>query len=124
MRDPRWMNFVHGRPFLALALCGAVLFGCAHPAPAVFHQGTAVISGASTAHESARDARRKVFVEAAAITLDHGYRYFEIVGTPNAIRPGADVTIRVFGAGEAGPQKPGVWDAEAIGAGRFPPGSQ
>lgn len=87
----------------------------------------AVISGKSTANDSAVAARRKVLVEGAAITLDHGYRYFEILreGTPiaskePAIQPGADVTIKLFGEGEADPRSPGVWDADAIGAGLLP----
>ena len=70
-----------------------------------------------------------VLIEAAAITVDHDYRYFEIVGTEGmsanssglpTIRPGADVTIKVFGAGEVDPRPPVIWDAQAIGAGELP----
>jgi hypothetical protein len=114
---------------LAVALFGVMLMGCAHHAPATLHQRMTVISGKGTAKDSARDAARKVLIEAAAITLDHGYRYFEIVGTEAmgsnssglpAIRPGADVTIKLFGAGDVDPRPPVVWDAQAIAAGALP----
>jgi hypothetical protein len=118
-----------GARVLAVALFSAMLLGCAHHAPATLHQRLTVISGKGTAQDNARDAARKVLIEAAAITLDHGYRYFELVGAPAmssnssalpTIRPGADVTIKVFGAGEVDPRPPVVWDAQAIGAGELP----
>jgi hypothetical protein len=102
---------------LAAMLCAAALAGCAHHAPATIHGDTAVISGRSTAHESAADARQTVFVEAAAIAVDHGYRYFQIL-TP--VRPGADVTIRVYGKGEIDPRASNVIDADAVAAGQMP----
>jgi hypothetical protein len=114
---------------LAVGVFGTMLLGCAHHAPAVLHQRMTVISGKGTAQDNPKEAARKVLIEAAAITLDHGYRYFEIVGaqgmSPNSstapsIRPGADVTIKVFGAGEADPRMPGIWDAQAVGAGQIP----
>ena len=114
---------------LAFAVFGAMLLSCAHHAPAVIRQRMVVISGKGTAQDNPKDAARKVLIEAAAITLDHGYRYFEIVGAEGmsanssalpAIRPGADVTIKVFGAGEVDPRPPLVWDAQAIGAGDLP----
>ena len=68
-------------------------------------------------------------IDAAAITLDHGYRYFEIVGAEGmsanlsalpTIRPGTDVTIKVFEAGEVDPRPPLAWDAQAIAAEEVP----
>jgi hypothetical protein len=125
--DGKYPKFPARFPALTI-LCFCVLSACAHPAPAVLHGNTALISGRGTAHDNPGDAARKVFIEAAAITLDHGYRYFEIVDSADAsstapapgVRPGADVTIRVFGAGEVRPQTPGVWDAQAIAAGQLP----
>jgi hypothetical protein len=107
---------------LAVVLCGAVLEGCAHPAPATLHGRMAVISGRGTAGESVRDATQKIMIEGAAITLDHGYRYFEILAPAMskpgaAIRPGADVTIEVYGTGEIDARRTGVFDADAIAAG-------
>jgi hypothetical protein len=115
-----------GARVLAVALFGVMLLGCAHHAPAVLHQNVAVISGKGTAGYNAADAERKILIEAAAITVDHGYRYFEIVAgdvrsnSALLIRPGADVTIKLFGAGEVDPHAAGVWDALAIGAGQLP----
>ena len=99
-----------------LALCACVLAGCAHRAPPSVRNDTAVISGRNTVHASANETMRTVLVEAAAITVDHGYRYFKLMAP---VRPGADVPIRVFGAGEA-PDAPNVYDADAIAAGRLP----
>jgi len=100
------------------ALCAALLSSCAHPAPVMLNGRTAVISGRQTIDDSMNDASRKVMIEAAAITLDHGYRYFELA---DPVRPGADVTIRVLGTGEVGAHTAGVWDADAIAAGELPP---
>jgi len=97
-------------------LCLVILSGCAHHAPATIHGNTTVISGRNTAHASAADARRTVLVEAAAITVDHGYRYFEVM-TP--VRPGADVTIRVYGQREIDAGAPNVYDANAIASGQL-----
>jgi hypothetical protein len=87
-----------------------------------------VISGKSTIGISARDATQKIFLKAARLTLNHGCRYFKIVESPNAypngtgapsIRPGADVTIRIYRQGEIDPQSPGAWDAQSIAAGNL-----
>jgi hypothetical protein len=91
--------------------------GCAHRAAATIRDGTTTISGNNTVRMTASDTRRVVLIEAAAITVDHGYRLFEIT-TP--IRPGADVAIRLYGKGEADPHASGVYDADAIAAGKLP----
>ena len=108
----------HASPSLAGgALCAFLLVGCVHHAPATIHDRTTVISGHNTIHASGAEATRTVLVEAAAITVDHGYRFFRLM-TP--IRPGADVTIRLYGTGEIDPQTPNVYDAVAVAAGRVP----
>ncbi len=75
---------------------------------------TAVIAGHETADmTSDAEAQRTVLREAAQITADHGYQYFVVVsrdvwtpsgnvhtGTGSAIRPGEDVTIKVYHDGE------------------------
>ena len=112
---------VHQQRLAMLAfgvLSALALAGCIHRAPASIHDGSAVISGHNTVHASASDARETVLIEAASITLDHGYRYFQVM-TP--IRPGADVTIRVYGMGEINPHLPGVYDANDIAAGKMQP---
>lgn len=98
-------------------LAAVIVASCAHHAPATIHDQTTVISGHNTVHASAADARETVLIEAASITVDHGYRLFQLM-TP--IRPGADVTIRVYGKGEVDPHAPNVYDADAIAAGRMP----
>lgn len=115
------MVAVHRRKWLmritfGCTLAGA-LAGCAHRAPALSHNETAVISGRNTAHASVRDAMQTVLLEAAAITVDHGYRFFRLT-TP--VRPGADVTIRVYRYDGIDPDASGVYDADAIAAGQLP----
>lgn len=92
------------------------LTGCVHRAPPSVHDQTAIISGHNTIHTSMADARQTVLIEAAAITVDHGYRLFKVI---TAIRPGSDVTIHVYGAGEIDPAAPNVYDAHAIAAGQM-----
>lgn len=99
-----------------------MLVACAHPAPAMRDERTAVISGRETRGYSPSDAVQKDLVLAAKMTVDHGFRYFRIVsshvpfgaGGDAAIQPGADVTIRVFHEGETSARVAGIWDAEAI----------
>lgn len=100
-----------------LALAVAMLCGCAHPIP-VLHSRTAVISGWSTAQDTSGVAARKALAKAAAITLDHGYRYFEIV---SPVRPGTKLTIRLYEAGEAGAASPNVHDAMLLMVNQRPP---
>ncbi|MGD0864233.1 MAG: hypothetical protein ABSA49_01620 [Rhizomicrobium sp.] len=108
---------------IAGAMCGALLTGCIHAAPPMLSDRTAMISGRTTSGRSASDATEIVLVKAAAMTLDHGFRYFQIVGSDSVapdrsgqalIRPGADVTIRVYREGEINPRATGIVDAEDI----------
>ncbi len=100
----------------------AGLVACASPAPAMRDERTAVISGRETAGDAPADAVQKALVLAAQITVDHGFRYFRIVGSANqsptgrdlSIRPGADVIIKVFHDGETSTRIAGIWDAEAL----------
>jgi len=110
------------RPIQLVVLCGLVLCACAHPIPPMRNDHTIVISGKRTAGNSDRDVGQKILTMAARLTLDHGFRYFEFVGVPSAngtpaIRPGSDVTIRVYRMGEIDPHRPGVRDAESVAAG-------
>ncbi len=79
---------------------------------------TAVISGRATAGSDPRAAFDAVLVQAAKMTVDHGFRYFGVAGSEGgnapAFRPGADVTIKVFREGEVDPARPGIWDAQQI----------
>jgi len=94
----------------AAALAIAALAGCAHPVPALRGRDV-MISGRNTAQDTVAAATRKVLSEAAAITLDHGYRYFEILGP---IRPGAKVPVRLYLAGETAAAPPHIYDAMLI----------
>jgi hypothetical protein len=106
---------------LGIVLGSAILSGCMSAAPPMLNERTAVISARGTTGENARDAARTMLVKAAAMTVDHGFRYFRIVDSQSAgssggasIRPGADITIKVYREGEIDPRRPGVWDAENI----------
>ncbi len=108
-----------------LLLSMLVLTGCAHHLPRMAAGHTIVIAGRYTAGDDAAVASRKVFVEAARLTLAHGFRYFRIAGWQGSqampsIQPGARVTIEVYRAGEADPRQPGVWDAMRVGNGDIP----
>lgn len=113
---------VPGRRVAALALTGAVvcgvLSGCVHRAPESIHDRTAVISGHNTVDAGLEDTTQTVLIEAASITLDHGYRYFRVM---TQIRPGTDVTIQVYGNGEIDPRTRDVYDANDIAAGKMRP---
>lgn len=118
----------HGRKIVVGVLCGIALSACAHPVPPMRNDRTVVISGKRTVGNNARDATQKILIQAARLTLDHGFRYFTIVGSPIAnsirsralsIQPGADVTIKVYREGEIDPRSANVWDAGNIAAGNL-----
>lgn len=109
IRPRKYANFVG-----VACCCGLMLSACMHKAPAMYSERTAVISGRGTAGDSENDAIRKTLTKAAAMTLDHGFRYFQIA-TP--IKPGINVAINVYRDGEINPKKPGIWDAERIAQG-------
>src|ERR1700692_2780405 len=124
-------------PMLGL-LCGPGIAGCFAPPPARRDDGTAVISGHDTAGYSASNAVRRTLLQAARVTVDHGFRYFQIVdsrrqyagysdrasspglgnswavGGASLINPGVDVTIRAFRSGEISTRGAGIWDAQEI----------
>jgi hypothetical protein len=108
------------------------LSACAHHVRPMFNDRTVVISGKRTVGDSTGEATQKILIQAARLTLDHGFRYFRIAGSQNvpgrgdalSIRPGADVTIEVYREGEIDRRSPGVWDAQNIGAGRMPDGAR
>ncbi len=105
------------KAILPAVLCMGLVAACVSPAPALRDDGTATISGRDTAGLSTPDAERQVLLEAASITVDHGYQYFQILdprgyGALPRIRPGADVSIKVVADGGAG--RSGLWDAKKI----------
>jgi len=97
---------------LLLVLCA--LAGCvAHETPLRSDQ-TATLSGRKTAGMSMADTTRTVLIDAARIAVDHGGRYFSI-STASGLRPGTDVIVKVYQAGEVKPDaRRGLWDAEKI----------
>jgi len=102
------------RRLTAFLLAGA-LAACATPAPPLAADQTAVIRGRETAGLSQADASTAVLVEAARITVDHGFQYFRIVhGQAGMIRPGTDVTIQALRSDSVRPGMPGLWDAQMI----------
>jgi hypothetical protein len=111
---------------LIAALCGFALSACVSAAPKMLNERTAVISGRATVGDNPSNATRKTLFRAAAMTLDHGFRYFQIIrpqntgaihGGDSPIQPGVNVTIKLYREGEISPHRPGVWDAENIAAG-------
>src|SRR5690242_3491383 len=110
-------SIVFARSLFVVAITSAfAVSGCAHRAPALIRDGMTVISGYNTARANASEATQTVLVEAAAITIDHGYRYFQVL---TRIRPGVDVTVHLYGKGEIDPHAPGVYDANDIAAGKM-----
>ena len=91
--------------FLAL-VCVGFLSACASDAPPLSDDRTAVVPGRDTKDLDPAEARRNALLEAARITVDHGYEYLVVLhrdawspsgpiraGNDSAIRPGDDVTI-------------------------------
>ena len=64
-----------------------VLAACVSHAPGLQNGGIGTIAGGVTAGLGDDEARRKIFAEAARLTVDHGYRYFILL--PMARVPGA-----------------------------------
>jgi hypothetical protein len=94
-----------------------LLAGCETDVAPLSAQGTAVIPGSETVGQTPRAAMQTVLVEAAHITLNHGYQNFRVVagyGGAYAVTPGADVAIQVVNGDDARPGVAGVWDAEQI----------
>jgi|GEM_PF-5389220 len=90
------------------------------------------ISGRETAGLSTPAAAKKILSEAAQLTLDHGFRYFVLLSSPDqqrngaasppqraqtaaaqgtSVHPGMDVTFKAFRKGQINPNTAGVWDA-------------
>jgi hypothetical protein len=120
---------------MVAVLLVAVLCSCIGPAPRLKSGRIATISGHETAGLNSADASKKVLLEAARLTVDHGFRYFAIIGPPNPptkhsgpdisqarsipalssaasiLVPGTDITIKTFRVGEVGRNRAGIWDA-------------
>ncbi len=111
----------HPSRFPAIAILAAgLLCGCASHSPIWQGDRAIVISGKMTAGMSPQDALQLFLEKAARLTVGHGFRYF-VLATPlspdrsglrNAeVRPGADITIKLFRDGEIKYPAPSVWDA-------------
>ena len=120
-RTRLWLNAIMrvSRISLILALV-ATLAGCAHHQP-VWSQETVIrIPGKASQGLPPGSVLSRMLILAARTTVDHGYRYFELM---SPVRPGVDVPIRVFGSGES-PHASNVYDADAIAAGQLPTAAQ
>jgi hypothetical protein len=110
------------RSTLVLGMGAGLLAGCAHHMPGLSANHMLMVSGRETQSMDAPGTRRFLLARAARLTVDHGYRYFAIVnpaiasGTPDpvSLKPGGNLTIRLYRPGEA--RMPGyrVWDAYAL----------
>lgn len=131
------------RPTLAGMALALMLAGCTHASTAMLDGRTAVISASGGAGKSMADVQQRAFLEAAKLTQAHGFRYFVVLGAENAsqtgaivghgatfsdgnggtfqgpstvvpfVRPGTDVTIRMYGEADR-PAGDAVWDSAAI----------
>jgi hypothetical protein len=104
----------------AAALSLILLLSLAAYMPALRGDDVATISGRATAGYNPSDAVRKTLTIAAKITVDHGFRYFRIMGAAGgadgtaSVRPGVAVAIKLYGEGEIDPRSVGTWDAQNI----------
>ncbi len=94
-----------------------------HAAPPMLTERTVIISGRETSALSASDATQLVLVKAAETTIDHGFRYFQIMDADSVVAdrsgnklilPGASVTIKVYRKGDINPRTSGIVDAQDI----------
>jgi hypothetical protein len=115
-------------------LCAGLIAGCASAVPPLGADQTAVIPGSATADQNAQDARRTVLTDAARITVDHGFQFFQIMPSQaagmysvpsysTAIRPGADVTIKVYQQSDIPMGVQGLWDANKLLENGIPEGT-
>jgi hypothetical protein len=109
----------HARFPMATLVSAIFISSCAVPMPAMRADHTVTIAGRLTAGLGPADANRKAMSEAARLTVDHGFRYFKFVGTPNGTAaapalPGKDIVFKAFHKGEIRPNTPGLWDADTI----------
>src|ERR1700722_2770399 len=114
------------RILFAIAWLGFVT-ACASSEPDLRDDRTAVVPGRETSDLNQAEARHAVLLEAAHIAVDHGYQYFIVLrrdvwtpsgslhaGSDSAIRPGDDVTIKVFHSGELPPGTRDVFEAQRL----------
>jgi hypothetical protein len=96
------------------------LFACAHHMRPLQSNAMLTIPAHATQGVSPQQAVARTLTLAARATLDHGYRYFVIVGSSgqsqaiHAIRPGVPVAIRLYQDGEIDPVRAGAFDASEI----------
>ena len=130
------------RKFLACSAALFVLGGCAAPHSTMLADDSALISVFGSSPNDREMVIQAALAEAARTTAAQGYRYFIIIkaqdvsrmGTMTAhdqtgarkpganyvtfsrnvtyLRPGIDITIRMFREGEIDPQIMGVWNTD------------
>ncbi len=103
---------------MAALVLAAAAAGCVHHAP-VLRGHIATVAGRRTAGLAPADARKAALLEAAKLTVGHGYRYFALAGA-DAAPPaaGQDFTIRLLHDAQPGRGRPGsrtgIWDAYTL----------
>lgn len=109
----------HAFPAIIILAAG-LLSGCASHSPGLRGDRTALVSGKGTASMNQQEATQLLLGKAARLTVDHGFRYFVVTAPPSpekqvssnaGIRPGGDITIRLFRDGEIKYPARAVWDA-------------
>ncbi len=110
---------------LSLILAPVGLQACARHLPPLPANGMLTISGRGTEGMTQAAASQSLLAKAAKLTVDHGFRYFTLInpaaarpgnggtplGTPLALQPGSNITIRLFHEGDVKASAPGILDA-------------
>jgi hypothetical protein len=99
--------------FLAVTIAAALLTACAHHTVPLANSGVVHVPGRATAGLHQREATERALVLAAKITVDHGFRYFRIVGGRDAfaLQPGTGFSIKLTAEDDG---SAGLLDAEDI----------
>ena len=99
-----------------LLLLPLMLAACISHAPPLQNGNIGVVAGKETAGLDDKAAAQKVLVEAARLTIDHGYRYFTLLpgaktsatASRDVIHAGQTVQFQILRRARPGR---GVWDA-------------
>jgi len=110
------------RRFMLGIVVSVPLAGCVSHLPPVPDSHVVMVSGRGTAGYDQKNATRMAIVVAARVTVDHGFRYFRVVGSSGAndagglasLQPGVNFAIRVYDEGETNPHGANLFDAQAV----------
>lgn len=114
---------------LCSAFLAASLAACASTESRMLDDRTAIISGRAGGLRTSADVLQASLVEAAHETKARGFALFEIqsatdqtrtqlvasqVSATTVVKPGVDLVVRMYRAGEIAAGAPGVYEAEKV----------